>query len=153
MDACCETSSERNSLAHGRWLLHLCWGRHRPQIPWGFLCTRRQKYLTEGVRPGSLCRFVACELCESTQPLSPSWHSLTLLEHLDRLGVSMRGAKGDPEPAQQRRSTGRKPHPVPVSSGTDVPCLSWKSDPPVPSCLLAIPIKIIIGFIPLSLTF
>lgn len=36
------------------------------------------------------------ELCESTQPLSPCWHSLTLLEHLNHRGVTGRGGERGP---------------------------------------------------------
>lgn len=60
--------------------------------------------------------------------------------------------EGESDLALQSR-TGPKLQSVSVSSGIDGTCLSWKSDPPAPSHVLAIAIEIIIGFSPLHLTF
>lgn len=104
---------------------------------------------------GQRCRFIAFVMHESTEALllCQGWDSLTPWELLDCPDVSRPGLEGESDPAQQQHRTGRKLQSVPVSGGIDVTCLSWKSDPPAPSHILAIPIKIIIGFSPLHLTF
>lgn len=63
------------------------------------------------------------------------------------------GVEGVTDPAQQQSRTGQMLQSVPVSTGTAVTCLLWKSSSPARCCLLAILIKTIIRFSPLHLTF